>query len=516
MSNTMTLEARGAYASMPNEQTARDKVPNYYDLATNYVTGGFGDQKNDQNRWLVAAAMTKATSAWAGDHLFKAGIEFGDTSFAREEQRYPDQYGMTNYTTNAGAPFFAGRFDPPAYAAENSYSELSAFVQDTWRLNRYVTVRPGLRITSISQRIPEQPNVASQIDVAEWTDLEPRIGIGVDPFGTGTTALRFHYGRYTSPMYIWYLNFNPNRPAGLYYFNPAPGQFILVLEDRYNPDANTLDADLGRPYADEFLVSAERTVAGWQLQGSFVYKTFERFITTEAPNWVPFYVPRTTTNALTGEPFVYYDTAPAAPAPVYFTTNNAAAERKYAAVILSGQRRFATRNLVRGSYTWSEATGTSLQVGDALNASSSSFLFWDSPNATINTDGPLDEDRTHEIKAQAVIGLPWDVNLGVAYTGTSGPAYTRYMSITQRLGALRLNVEPRGSQRYDFLNDLSLRVDKRFPFGPRAVEAFLEVFNPFNWDTVTSRFLQWNSTSANRILAIQPARYLQVGGRVRF
>lgn len=517
MNATTAIEARAVYASMPNALTSREKVPNFFDIATNRITGGFGDQVNDQSRYLVSGALTKAHSGLGGDHLFKAGMEFGNTTFARGEVRYPDQFGITNYTTNGGAPFFAARFDPPTYSAENSYAEFSAYLQDTWRLNRHVTLRPGVRITTIRQRVPEQRNVGSAIDIATWTDVEPRLGVGIDPFGTGTTALRFHYGRYTSPMFVWWQNFNPNRPAGLYYLNPAPGVFSLVLEDRYDPSSNLIDDGLGRPYADEFLFSAERAFGPWLAQTSVVYKPFKRFITTEAPIWQPFYVARTTTNALTGQPFTYYDTLSSAPNPVFVATNNSRAERDYTAVMLSLQRRFGDRNLVRGSYTWSRSEGTSLQVGDAFTGQASSFLFWDSPNVAINTEGRLDEDRTHEIKVQSVLALPWDTTFGLTYAGTSGPAYTRFMSITQRAGVLRLNVEPRGSQRYDFLNDLSLRVDKRFRFGARgSVEGFVEIFNPFNWDTVTSRLLQWNSTSRDRILAIQPARYAQVGAKVRF
>ncbi|MCC6619543.1 MAG: TonB-dependent receptor [Chloroflexi bacterium] len=517
LDNTTTVEARGVYASMPNEQTARDKVPNVFDIITNRVTGGFGDQKNEQSRWLVAGAVTKAISGWGGDHLLKAGAEYGDTTFTRVETRYADTAGITNYSIQNGAPFFAIRFDPPAYSAKNAYSEFSAYLQDTWRLNRFVTFRPGLRITTIRQRIPTQPKVTDDIEVATWTDLEPRVGVGIDPFGTGTTALRVHYGRYTSPMFVWYSNFNPNRPAGLYYLNPNPSTFLLVLEDRYDPNSNLIADDLGRPQVDELLVSAERSFGnGWQAQASFVYKTFGRFITTEAPNWQPFYVARTTTNPLTNSPLTYYDTLATAPNPIFVATNNDRAERDYKAVMLSAQKRYGSRNLLRASYTWSRSEGTSLQVGDAFSGQASSFLFWDSPNVEINTTGLLDEDRTHEIKFQAVYALPWDFTLGATYAGTSGPAYTRFVSITQRAGVLRLNVEPRGSQRYDFLNDLSVRVDKRFAFGARSLEGFVEVFNPFNWDTVLSRVLQQNSPSRDQILALQPPRYAQIGAKVRF
>jgi hypothetical protein len=517
-SSTMTIEARAAYATMPNELISPEKVPNYWDIVTNMVTGGFGDVWNGQTRLLAAGTVTKALAGAGGDHLFKGGVEYGDTNYDRTRVWYPDSYGMTNYTTNGGAPYFAIRYDPPdAGERRNAYSELNAFVQDTWKINRHVVVKPGVRISTIDQKIPVQRNVPSEIAVASWTDVEPRIGVGIDPFGNGSTALRFHYGRYTQAMYVWYDNFNPNREAALYYYNPAPGTFILVLEDKYDPAQNQLDSNLGRSAVNEYLFSADHNLPGrWTASGFFVYRKFERFLTTNAPNWVPLYFPKTTTNLLTNQPITYYDTPATAPSPIYLTTNNPAAERTYKAVSLSAQRRFRGAGLLRGSYTWSEASGTSLQVSSSLSAPSSSFLFWDSPNAAINTRGLLDEDRTHEIKLQAVVPLPWAITFGVNYSGTSGPAYTRYQTITQRLGILQLNLEPRGAQRYDFLNLLGFRFDKQFRIGRGSVGGFFEVSNPFNWDTVTSRVLQQNSTNKDRVLTIQSARYGQIGFKVTF
>ena len=84
--------------------------------------------------------------------------------------------------------------------------ELGLYAQNRWTVNR-VTVNAGLRYDHLTVSFPEQfigpgnftPNrnitFAAQEGV-KWHDLEPRLGVAFDLFGTGRTALKTSFNKY--------------------------------------------------------------------------------------------------------------------------------------------------------------------------------------------------------------------------------------------------------------------------------------------------------------------------------
>jgi hypothetical protein len=71
----------------------------------------------------------------------------------------------------------------------------AAYVQDTWRFNKYVTALVGLR--SEQERIVGNPGVTGQrIGYSFTNQWAPRLGVTVDPLGHGKSKVYYNFGRY--------------------------------------------------------------------------------------------------------------------------------------------------------------------------------------------------------------------------------------------------------------------------------------------------------------------------------
>ena len=76
---------------------------------------------------------------------------------------------------------------------------------------------------------------------------------------------------------------------------------------------------------------------------------------------------------------------------------------------------------------------------------------------------------------------PYRVNIGVNYQGLSGLPFDRTFRAALAQGSTTVRADPRGTSRADFLNLLSLKVDKAFELHRHArVAAFLELHNVTN------------------------------------
>jgi len=80
-----------------------------------------------------------------------------------------------------------GEFGDTNFKTESKYN--AGYIQDTWRVNKFVTALLGLRL--------EQERIIGQNIAYSFTDQwAPRIGVTVDPFGTGKTKIYYNYGRF--------------------------------------------------------------------------------------------------------------------------------------------------------------------------------------------------------------------------------------------------------------------------------------------------------------------------------
>ena len=84
-----------------------------------------------------------------------------------------------------------GLFSAPFATSNQSY--LSAYLNDSWAINRRVTINAGLRWEEEQLNGPNQQYVF----VDNWS---PRLGINIDPFADRKTKIYFNWSRYTQAL----------------------------------------------------------------------------------------------------------------------------------------------------------------------------------------------------------------------------------------------------------------------------------------------------------------------------
>ena len=87
-----------------------------------------------------------------------------------------------------------GEFGEPSFDTQSNYH--AAYVQDTWRLNRFITALLGYRWEQeriIGAPLPQSGQRNAYSFTGQWS---PRFGVTVDPFGKGKTKFYYNFGRF--------------------------------------------------------------------------------------------------------------------------------------------------------------------------------------------------------------------------------------------------------------------------------------------------------------------------------
>ncbi|HEV2835144.1 MAG TPA: carboxypeptidase regulatory-like domain-containing protein [Pyrinomonadaceae bacterium] len=131
---------------------------------------------------------------------------------------------------------FRGEFGPPSFDTRANYN--AGYVQDTWRINKYVTALVGLRTEQ--ERLIGSPNsVTGDRYAYSFTgQYAPRLGVTVDPTGNGNIKLYYNYGRFFEFLPLdaaerslsQELDFTAARFAPAFTVNAA-GQRIVTLNE---------------------------------------------------------------------------------------------------------------------------------------------------------------------------------------------------------------------------------------------------------------------------------------------
>jgi Carboxypeptidase regulatory-like domain len=511
-----------------------DPTPYTYDFATDeYCCGGGGGLVyNDRSRNQGQVSLTKYANKF-GKHTLKFGAEI-ERSHVRD---VGSPYGPAGFYiwASGGIPYYQYSY---SYDVQADNKRTSVYAQDQWNVGR-ATVNIGLRLDHIRGNSPELDQDVYKPKVA-WG---PRIGFAYDLNGKGAHAIKAYYGRYFE-----------GASAG-FYLSAVPGisdfvQTIINPNGTLGPsDVLTpgivydVSSDINHPRTDEFNVSFESQLTGslrftatgiWREGGDFVNNVIEGAL------WRPVAL----TNPLTNQPLTGYFWQNRTTTNENFLIQNpkgyqyvgtdgrvigvADPKRSYRGLMLVLNSSLKNRFGYQLSYVLSKAEGTVDNTGFGAYLGGT---FWNSPNtALINSDGELTNSRSHEIKAYVSYQVPRvDVLLGGIYTGTSGRPYTPYRDYSNSQLNLPLSsrrtilLEPRGSERNDFFNQIDLRAEKAFRYAGQRFGVFTDITNLFNTATVTARQTRVPSTTISGVpvlykapTAVQTARQVTFGGRWSF
>jgi hypothetical protein len=516
ISQTRFLEASSTYFHMHWPSRFADEfysLPDGEKTSTmqNLTTGVFfngpeptGERLRDAYRYQTNIAFTQYLDDFLGaSHQLKSGFEqwvgWGT-----------DGFGIFNDTRLQFRNDANGVAQPAQILAYNTpldqkthMRNFAAFVQDRASFER-LTLNLGLRWSFYDGYLPEQSGGGGRwfptttypkLDAGfNWNTIAPRTSAVWKMSEDGRSVAKASYSRYYEVMYTgefadvinpntinttglatyrWFGDTNRNGIVDAGEYDPLPLSTV-------QPRLNRIDPKLNDPKTDEITFGYQRELArNVGLGVSWVQRWFnDQTVDTEVGIPVTGYSPRTFTDpgpdnlANTGDDraITLYDVLPQFRGQnVTFHTNFPGTQR-YKGLELTLGKRMSNRWQLMGSYVWSRLDGD--LVVDPNN-----------PNQTIATNavGRGANDQPHAIKLIGSYVAPYHVNIGVNYQGLSGLPFDRTFRTTLAQGSTTVRAEPRGTSRADFLNLLSVKVDKAFELHRHArISAFFELHNLTN------------------------------------
>ncbi len=542
-------------------------APFYYDVYTyQYMDKGGAWRTQDhniRNRYNFNVDATTFIDNFLGTHELKVG---GEAQLARVNwlvygKADPISGCHYNAMLDENRYFYGLVLAGNGFDRKDNMDDYFGFIQDTWRLNRHLTINLGARVEYNSLTWPVQgeagaiqlPGALSYLTVnrgitdpikgLSWTTFAPRAGVIYDLFGDSKMLVKASWARYTMANQTGWINTaHPNGWVGwITYLNPD-GTPIVGSESVWSVPASTFigykDTKLKAPYTDELTVGVERELfTDWSASARYIRKwdrnlihavdaaqlDIDKLLSTGELDWSKNWIAKTGVDPFDGKTVTFYSKKNTAASEIHII-NPPGAERNYSGVELTINKRFSHGWALNTSYVYGEGTGL-ISQGRGSAALGTSALFGD-PNAHINAYGTLDLDARHQVKVQGMLVGPLGINLSGYFRYLSGGTWTRVITsrnlgvtVSQSRTGTTINAEERGARRLPDTVRLDLRLEKTFKIANFTLSAFADCFNVFNQGIATS---VWTNSSNQatykfeRMMTINAPRMFQLGARIEF
>jgi hypothetical protein len=527
LSNRLFLMVRGGAMKSFWYRNYKSSAPRVEDLATNFVSGGVYGIDNKRFRPQVNASLSYFKDELAGSHNFKFGTEIMRDDLDQPFRGFGDSCQCVSVFNN-GTPRQVYLYQPGA----NSLSRLwayTAYANDSWQLNKRMTLNLGVRFDRYRPYLPAQTGPGGQTfaavdEVLVWKNIGPRLGGSFDVTGKGKTVVKVNYGQYwLYPAGDFAADVNPNPPTWRQIFTWTDfntngrwdsGEQVGSPTSVSGGTASTIyDPDIANTYAHQALAFIEheaapnlgvRTGFVWngrrQLRGSLnINRPVSAYnVPIQVPDPGPDGRTGTTDDAGT---ITAFNLAPEyLSLPVINRTLNlgSGADRDY--------YTFEATAVRRQSASWSllaSFTRTWIQEGAiASNAT---------PNLLINTVEGDNRYTTWQAKVNATLTLPYQVRLTPIVRHQSGTAFARTFSAALNYSsAVTIKAERFGDERTPNITLFDLRLEKVVQVNRSRVSGFFDVYNIFNANQPQTL----TTTSGSAWLfpsAITPPRIARVG-----
>jgi hypothetical protein len=213
------LESTLTVRTFEVDQKTQGETPMVY--APQGQSGHFFNRQERNVRSLqFVEALSVSKDKWAGDHVFKFGIDLQRSSF--EGTNYSQQVDVvrldgslaerTTYTPNPALPDVTG-------------TEFAVFAQDRWRVTDRLAFELGLRI--------------DRDDIVEKVNFSPRVGASVSLLPEGRGILRGGFGKFSERTPLAVGAFTQYERQTVARFSPdgtplgAPVSFVHVIEGEF-------------------------------------------------------------------------------------------------------------------------------------------------------------------------------------------------------------------------------------------------------------------------------------------
>jgi carboxypeptidase family protein/TonB-dependent receptor-like protein len=490
----------------------------------------FTPQPRKNTRYQVLDTI----SMYRGVHQFKAGFDYNYID--NKEGALPLHFGgryifapLPAGALGAGAPAISpiqavALGVPAAYVqgygnakGPYTYSDISLFVQDDWRLGERLTAKLGVRYQN--QFWPKNSNTVPGVpDTFQFprdnNNIAPRLAVAWDPAGDHKTSVHGAYGLFYENLITAMVGITEiiDGREGVRTFAtrlPDPrvvGAWTSVGTGRKLPESVlgpfpslviSIDPGLQTPYAHHASFGIDRELAGQlSFSANFVYaRGFNQVGTIDYNPVVPALVPSGRARPL--------DTPGRPNSSSSVLQYTSFGETWYRGLTFAVTKRFSARSQFLGSYTVSNAEDNSTDFQSAFIAQNNGQ--GRDPNDVkglpigFNSDderGPSLQDQRHRLVLSGLYVLPADVQVSSILTVGSGRPFNILAGVdlngdgdggTQSPDRARTNpTDPSTSVERNAGNlptqaTIDLRISRRFPLGGRSnVDAIFEIFNLTN------------------------------------
>ena len=473
-----------------------------------------------------------------------------------------------------GIPNSVVIFNTPNVQENRVNHDIGLYLQDTYTIDR-LTLTPGIRFEYLNGSFPEQRVPASDQrllllegyaeqgsgargDLPNWKNWSPRIGVAYDLFGDGKTAVKTSFSKYLVSYSTDFAQlYNPmNAATDTRTWTDVNRNLIYEPGiDTLGPSSNRLfgqvfrspDPDLTREYNLEFTSRVQQQLLnGLSVSFGYFRRSYKNIIyshnaSLDVPGaFTPITIANpclSVTNPLAACGGTYPDT-------ITVYSINPALSGVGTIVDRNSDRNsrvfngFETQFMARGrGATVFGGTSTSKQVSNNCDLPltiSSTFAAASNPNATnfcdqtqfdIPYQTQVKVGGTYELPLRFIVSgtfqsYPGAVNAGTGNTSavwlpvTLTATRANAPGLTQASESIPL-IYP-GSKYLDRMNQLDLRIARRFPLGRVGnVELQVDLFNALNRRPVTAMSTTFG-TGLNTPTAILQSRIVSLGAQWHF
>jgi hypothetical protein len=555
---SLTLSVQHGRFEHVNQYTGfAPDVPRSIDIVTQMQDG---DALSAGRHSTTGQIHDRAVASWYkpdlfyGNHAVTFGLDFidggnGATNPARRSGDYRLRFSN-------GQPFQIEVFNVPN-APELRTRYIAAYAQDSWTINRRLTLSLGLRgqrdrgwvpaqcqrLGTFVQAFPENCNPEVQPNI--FNSITPRAHAAYDVTGDGRTVIKGGYGRFVHIRSTGaeINNFNRNGQRTMTYdWHDLNGDRDYDLGevnlDPNGPDFRSggaqlnafLNSDERIPGAEEYSIGFER-----QLMGNFAVRVGGVYLKNFNVNrnlnplrpYSVFNIPITSRDPGPdgivgngddpGTNLTYWDYPAsyrgAAFEGVKLVNDDPKNNSTFKTIEFAATKRLSNGWQFLGSYSATKKH-IPFNEGSALN-----------PNTEINT---ADDTWTWIGKLSGSYVFPKDIIGGMSYSLRNGARLARQVLLRggSSITTLVVNAEPIGSLTLENVGILDLRAAKRFAIGGgRNLEVRLDCFNALNVNPVTSIVVRSGSTFGNATASesggqngtgLTPPRIFQIETRFTF
>jgi hypothetical protein len=509
-SNFSVMNGQTNYLYQPN--TPADAIRKVDNSASTADFAASREEHQPNSRYQFDNVVTYATNGRGGDHLLKGGVQWGRLYFESQQTVLGDHY--VEYSN--GAPSQIREWNTPANP-KNIARVLGFFVQDSWAVASRLTLNVGMRYDAYKGILPDQSNPGGTFiaarSVSEQDVIDQKIGVwrtgaSYDLLGNGRTALKASYSRYGLQVGIDRVtNVNPlsagsrtcpwTDPNGDGKFQLS--EVIVAQCSAFGGGVSTLYAADGVdwPYSDEVAAGGEAQMPGGVRFGVMFYNRTNRKQFGQRNTAVP-------TNTYT--PFTFsVPNGPGgtvtSPKPVTVTAYNLASTLSSAQANIRDNESYLNTDYKgveftankRFSKNWQMVAGLTIGKNEGGLTNGTDL---NDPNVTLFPRGIIGNDSEVALRVSGSYQFPKGINLAGSLISNTGYPYVSTYQITRAAAAAQgitltratqtVPLAQRGTERFEAVTMVDLRLSRPFRFGARRITPQLDIFNIGNADTIVS------------------------------